>query len=731
MSLLPNTGAPLTEPERTLLPLLPAELKYLVGSFRAQRYSDVTTRGEDLLKEFAVPSPVMNLIGLAYVEQNETAAAIRVFSQSAASDPGNSATFKALANTFHRSGRLDDALNAYTRACELEPDNAETHYNIGHIFFLQDEYQLAETHLEHALRLDPAFPGARDQLKKLLLKTGPGHLLAGEYEAALTRFSRAAELDPEDPVPATGLGETFLRMNDWQTAEKHFLRVLELDENNTTVRRTLGNRHYSKKDYKAAIGYFRSCFEIDPHDDFARSQYLICKARLCDWTCFDEYERVKHTIGSFDGEIVHHGLLSLSDDPELVLQRGEWTEEFQVGPLIEKSEETEASGALMTPHISSDHRIRVGFFCGDFNNHATTYLIWRVFEHHDHERFDFHAFSLSGPTGDTGEAHIKKHIPNFHDVSGLESAGIAQMAREKKVGIAVDLNARTARSRFDLFARRPAPVQISYLAYPATTGARYMDYIIGDPVVIPDGSEHCYSEKPLRLPETYQPCDEKRTVWEAPGSRSECGLPEEGFVFCSFNLQSKITPRDFDIWMRLLKEVRGSVLWLLSGPDEAVSNLRSEAVKRGIDANRLVFAPRVVSEAHLARHKYADLFLDSVFCNAHTTANDALYCGVPLITRPGRQFASRVAASLLTAAGLPELIAADDAGYEALALELATSPEKLNAIRLKLDQARLNSALFNSERYTRHLEKAFELAFERFAAGLPPDLIDVPALPSR
>ena len=289
---------------------------------------------------------------------------------------------------------------------------------------------------------------------------------------------------------------------------------------------------------------------------------------------------------------------------------------------------------------------------------------------------------------------------------------IADLARGHELDIAIDLKGYTRQSRPGLFALRLAPVQIAYLGYPGTMGADFIDYLIADPVVIPDGEKRFYTEKLLFLPNSYQPNDNRREIAQAGSSRADFGLPGDGFVFCCFNQNYKITPREFDIWMRLLGRVDGSVLWLLRSNEWAEANLRREARARGIDPDRLVFAGKLPHGEHLARHAHADLFLDTFNVNAHTTASDALWAGLPIVTRAGRQFAARVAASLLAAVGLPELIAGTDEAYEALALDLATDPDRLAAIRAKLAANRLSQPLFDTVGYTRDFEAALETVLE-------------------
>jgi predicted O-linked N-acetylglucosamine transferase (SPINDLY family) len=297
---------------------------------------------------------------------------------------------------------------------------------------------------------------------------------------------------------------------------------------------------------------------------------------------------------------------------------------------------------------------------------------------------------------------------------------VAELAYQKGIDIAIEFNGFMIDDRVGILAHRPAPIQINYLAYPGTMGADFYDYIIADRSVIPDAQKSNYSENIIFMPDSYMPQDNTRRISNKPVSRTGCGLPEHGFVFCCFNNSFKISPQEFDIWMRLLNEIEGSVLWLLRTNEWSESNLRNEADKRGVDSNRLVFANKLPLEEHLGRLRLADLFLDTFNFNAHTTASDALWAGVPVVTKIGKSFAARVAGSLLTAIELPELITKTEREYQALALSLASNPKTLTSIKKKLAEKKNSASLFDTERYTKNLERAYVQAYQRYADGLPP-----------
>jgi protein O-GlcNAc transferase len=352
-------------------------------------------------------------------------------------------------------------------------------------------------------------------------------------------------------------------------------------------------------------------------------------------------------------------------------------------------------------------RMRIAYLSANFHQHAIGYLTAELFERHDRSRFEVIGVSFGIDDKSAQRARIVRAFDQFHDVGMQPDDEVAKLLRRLNVDIAVDLMGHTQLARPQILAHRPAPVQVNYLGYPGTMGAEFMDYVIADPIVLPLDQQPFYAESIVHLPDCYQVNDSKRTIAARTPSRREAGLPEQGFVFCCFNNAWKITKPFFEVWMRLLGAVDGSVLWLLRDNPDTEGNLRQEAQARGIDTARLVLAERLPLEDHLARHRLADLFLDTLPYNAHTTASDALWAGLPVLTCRGLSFAGRVGASLLGAVGLPELVATDLPGYEALALKLATDAPALASIRQKLDRNRLTHPLFDTDRLCRHIEAAF------------------------
>jgi predicted O-linked N-acetylglucosamine transferase (SPINDLY family) len=372
-----------------------------------------------------------------------------------------------------------------------------------------------------------------------------------------------------------------------------------------------------------------------------------------------------------------------------------------------------------------DQKIRLAYMSGDFNSHPLAYLTVELFELHDRDKFEVHAISVGRDDGSEIRGRLTKAFDYWHEVGGMIDRDIIDLIRNLDIDILVDLIGHTANTRPGILAEKPAPIQANYLGFPGTTGFRAIDYNIVDQFLVPIGQDKFFTEKLIRLPHSYMIHDSQQKVSEYTPTREECSLPDKGFVFCCFNNMYKITPEIFEVWMRLLRAVPGSVLWFFEGNHWVKENLRREAQLRQVDGDRLVFAPFKPNADHLARHRLADLFLDTPVYNAHTTAMEALWVGLPVLTCAGQSFAARVAGSLLMAAGLSKLITFDLAEYEALALRLANEREQLAGYAEHLVLNREKLPLFDSQRFTRDIETAYTWMHHHQLAGQNPEAFSV------
>jgi protein O-GlcNAc transferase len=600
--------------------------------------------------------------------------------------------------------RPDEALAAFDRALALAPASVDGLSNRASALIRLKRYDEALADAERALAIDATYSAAwhnrasaLDRLKR--------------HQEALGSYDRALALAPENATSWNNRGSALLSLKQEAAALSHFDRALSLNPSDPDIWSNRAQAFSALKRLTEAIEASDQALTRESDHPAATRIGIHARLHACDWS---RREADKRTIaaglrrGARVVEPLDHRGLCDSEAENLMAARL-WAES-----------ECPPKPPLWQGERYRHDRIRVAYLSTDFRAHAVAFLIAGIFEHHDRRRFETIAISLSPDDKSETRSRIETAFEHFIDVRGMNDAEAAARMRDREIDIAIDLNGYTGDARTGILAFRPAPVQVNYLGYPGTLGAPYLDYIIADAIVIPASEHGHYSEKVVWLPDTYQANDRGRRIGETP-TRAQAGLPERGFVLACFNNSYKIGPEIFDIWMRLLGRVEGSVLWLLEDNAVAAAHLRREAEARGVGGERLVFAPRVKPHEHLARQRLADLFLDTLPYNAHTTASDALWLGLPLLTCPGHTFPARVAASLLRAIAMPELIAASPEAYESLALELARDPAKLASIRAKLATNRDGTALFDTARCTRHLESAYITMHERQQRGLPPE----------
>ena len=645
--------------------------------------------------------------------------------------------------------QFDAALVSIDKALLLQPDYAEAFCNRGNLLYVLQQYQAALESCDRAILLKPDYPEAYSNRGNALLALqqydaalvsydkalhlNPDHAdlhhnrgsalyALQQYQAALVSFDQAILLKPDYAEAYNNRGGTLHALRQYEAALVNFDKAILLNPEIADAHNNRGNSLQDLKQYQAALESYDKALLFRPDYDFLRGMRLYMKRLLCDWADIEsERRQLEAAIGRGEKVGPPFEMLAISSSPAV---------HRQAAQIYSRYKYPERSTAAAIPRRPKRDRIRIGYFSADYYNHATSYLIAELFERHDRSRFEILGFSFGPDTVDEMSQRVSAAMDRFLDLRSMPDREVAELSRRLEVDIAVDLKGFTKHSRTGIFAERAAPIQVNYLGYPGTMGADYMDYLVADPTLIPEADRQHYSEKILYLPDSYQVNDSRRPISPEPCARAGEGLPETAFVFCCFNNAYKITPNVFDCWMRILARVEGSVLWLLEDNPWTVENLRSEAARRGIAPQRLVFARLLPAAQHLARHRLADLFLDTLPYNAHTTASDALWAGLPLVTRIGETFAGRVAASLLRAVGLPELITATESEFEELAVELAHNHERLHALRQRLQQNRPTAPLFDCASFTRHLEAAYTAIVERYHAGLPPDHIHIPRLPA-
>ena len=625
------------------------------------------------------------------------------------------------AEAYHNRGsvlsvlqRREAALQSYDKAILFKPDYAEAYGNRGNTLFVLQQYQAALESYDKAILLNPEFADAYYNRANSLYALQ-------QYPAALQSYDKVILLNPRHAEAHNNRGTALTAMLQHEAALVSFDRAILLKPDYVEAHNNRGNALLALKQYRAALESFDKALLLKPDHEYLRGMRLYMKRLLCDWEDVEsECGQLEALIGRGLKAALPFAMLAISGSPAIQRQAAE---------IYVRDKVPARPSAAAIPRLPRRDRIRIGYFSADFHNHATSYLIAELFERHDRSRFEVLGFSFGPLKLDEMNRRVSAAMDRFVDVRSMPDREVAELSRKLEVDIAVDLKGFTQDNRAGIFAGRAAPIQVSYLGYPGTMAAEYMDYLIADPTLIPEADRRYYSEKVLYLPDSYQVNDSRRAISAKPCARAGEGLPESAFVFCCFNKTYKISPSVFDGWMRILGRVEGSVLWLMEDNPWAVENLRAEAARRGIAPQRLFFASSLTVDEHLARHRLADLFLDTLPYNAHTTASDALWAGLPVLTRTGETFASRVAASLLRAIGLPELITSTESEFEELAVELAHNPQRLQALRLRLQQNHSTAPLFDCASFTRHLESAYTAIVDRYHAGLPPDHIQIPRLP--
>lgn len=733
----------LDEAERVYVQILqskaaPPEAQHLFGVLRGQqgRFEEALKLVEAALKLQPRSPVILSDQGLILFKLGQHERALMAFEQALAIQPDHPASLSNRGNVLSELGRLDEALVSYDQALKIRPDYPEALYNRGNVLCALGRYEEALASYDKALARQPGHAdlryrrgnalaalqryeaALRDYDQAIALRPdhaeshdNRGNVLAAlkRFDAAIASYDSALVLRPGYFGALNNRGSAFKQIKRFPEALADFEQVLAANPDVADAHYNRANVLKELKRYDDALAAYEEARLIDPEHADALGLVEVLSA-VCDW------ERARPLADELAGRIAlgkavvsPFAALGLFDDPSLLSTCARNYAEDRMPFSLD--------AGWQGPPSSRNDKIRIAYLSADFREHATAYLTAELFERHDRSRFDIIGVSFGRDDGSPMRQRLERAFDSFHDVQAESDRAVAELLRSLRVDIVVDLKGYTQDARPEILALRPAPIQVNYLGYPGTMGGAFIDYILADPVVLPPDQQPFYFEKIVHLPDCYQANDSTRSVAGPTFTREELGLPGQGFVFCCFNNNYKITQPIFEIWMRLLAAVDDSVLWLLKDNPGAQRNLQRAADARGIAPNRLVFAERCKVSEHLARHRFADLFLDTLPYNAHTTASDALWTGLPVLTCLGKAFPGRVAASLLQAIGLPELVAPTLEAYEGLALRLATDPQRLSTIREKLARNRAVYPLFDTARFCRHIESAFSVMWESHLRG--------------
>lgn len=655
----------------------------------------------------------LHLLGVVALGQGRPEEALAWFDRALAVDASTARVHANRGAALRELRRPDEALASLDRALAIEPRHAAALANRAAAQLDRGDAGAALADAQAALEADPHEPSASYNRASALKALG-------HREEALIAFSEVQRQRPDLAAAHLHVGELLRDAGRPAQALVALDRALAIDPHDAAAWTDRGHALADLGRHDEAQASYRRALDLDPAAPGLLGHWLHARLQACDWDGLDDtFATLAQAVDA--GRPVCEPFVALLS-PLSAAQQRRCAEAH-----VRQAWPGHVPAAALAPPAAGDGRLRIGYFSADFREHATSQLLVGVLEHHDRSALEVTAFAFGPPADDAMRERVRRGVEHFADVHALGDEAVVALARERGLHVAVDLGGPTRGARPAVFARRVAPVQAAWLGFAGTSGAPFIDYTIADPVVLPFDRAGEFSEAVAWLPNSYQPNDDRRPIAARRPSLAELGLPDGAFVFCCFNQPAKITPEVFTLWMEVLRERPAGVLWLLQPGTGAMARLREAAASRGVDPARLVFAPRLAPAEHLARHAAADLFLDTWPYNAHTTASDALWAGLPVLTRRGETFAGRVGASLLQAAGLPELVASTTEGYRSLALSLSHDRAGLRLMRDRLAAGRSTCALFDTARFTRHLEAALRTMWRRHAAGQGPGSFAVPS----
>jgi predicted O-linked N-acetylglucosamine transferase (SPINDLY family) len=649
----------------------------------------------------------LHYLGVIKYQQGSYQESIRLIKKAISIKPDYAEAYGNIAMSYKSLQQFDLAIDSLNKAIEIKPRSYSCFYNLGNLNKEIHQYLTAIKYFTMAIELDP-------NRHEAYFNRGVCHSQLNDIEETKCDYLEAIKIKPDFKEAYKNLSQLYVKEKKNAEAFEILYKLLEIDPDDIISLQMIAElfKDIGKKEH--TLSCYKKIIEINPSEFFAEGYIFHLKLFLSDWSeYYEDLKSLEEGLSKFKPVAAPFVGMTAIDDP--LLQLASAKSFCKVKGYISTSEELIVA--------KNNEKIRIGYYSADFYNHATSYLMAELFELHNKDIFEIHGFSTGQKVDDEMSKRIQQSFSKFHEVSSLNNEQIINLSKEVNIDIAIDLKGHTKDGRPSMFAKRLAPIQVNYLGFPGTTGIKNIDYIVADSVIVPEINQKFYSEKIAYLPNCYQVNDSKRKISEYTFTREELGLPKNAFIFCSFNYVYKINPEVFDSWAKILKQVPDSVLWLMFDNDISSNNLLNEAKKRGVNPDRIIFANRMDLPLHLARHRLADLFLDTWPCNAHTTASDALWTELPIVTKIGQSFASRVCASLLSAIGVPELITTTTDEYETLAIDLAMNRDKLNGLKEKLIAGKLHSPLFDTTNYVVDLENIYMLMYKNYQAKLPPDHI--------
>jgi len=654
-----------------------------------------------------------HMLGLVYYQTNRNALAVKHLEQALAINPKQVDYLNHYGLALRAAGNMDASIKSFQQAILLQPKDLDLQLNLGNTLLAANRFEEAASHYRRVLKVKPREDEVRAALCHCLSSQGNQAHTIGNFTQAEACFQEATQLNPQDPTLLYNLGNAQRELGKPNDAAKQYQKALQLDPNDADTHNNLGNVQRELGQLDLAVASYTTALKLNPKLYHAKVHLVHQKQHMCDWDGLEaDIQQIRHWVmHEPSAQISPFAFLAMpsTSAEEQRTCASNWANN-RYAQLMQHGKQLNFAN-----RTSHNKKIRIGYLSADFRLHPLAFLISELIELHDKNRFETYAFSYGVNDKTSPRARLEKAFDQFHDIRALSEIDAAKKIHSCGIDILVDLTGFTQTSRSGIAALRPAKINVNWLGFPGTMGEVHQhnapdtplfDYLLTDAFITPADTTNHYAEQLALLPHSYQPNDRNRPIGKAP-TRQACNLPDNAFVFCSFNQSFKITADVFSIWLRLLNKLPNSVLWLLDCNSWAKQNLWQAAQRSGIAKERIIFAPRVNIADHLARHIHADLFLDTQPYNAHTTCSDALWMGLPVLTCAGDTFSSRVAGSLLQAAGLPQLITHSLAEYEARALQLAQQPNELTAIKAKLQDENMTSHLFDTSQFTLSLEKIY------------------------
>ena len=675
--------------------ILKSEIINLVNKFNSKSYDHVISSSSALIKKYPKIPILYNLLGASYSAKNDNKLAVTNFKKAIELDKQNFEYYNNLGKSYFALNLFNEAKKSFEESIQIEQNNYDAFFNIALIYQAEKKYENSISFYKKSIELNNNFSIAYYNL-------GIIYANIGEINLAKEKYKKAFTIDNNYFKAYNNYASLLISQKKYQEAKESLDKAISINPNYFEAKHNMGVLYLEQKKYESSLKYFYENIEIDENYFKSQIQKMYVEKKICDWSNFDKNKLILNKINKQkNDELTPWQMLSIDDNPDMEFRRASiFAKKFISINKLKK--------------IKKTGKIRIGYFTPDFYQHAGMINMEGIFKYYNKEDFEIYGFDYGFSNKDKTHYRIKNYFDNFYNVADLSDKNIANLAKENQIDIAIHRNGYSQNSRTNIFSYRPAPIQVNFLGYPGTTGLDFIDYIIADKIVIPEENKKFFSEKIINLPDTYYPTFNERKIANLSLKREDLGIPKNAFVMCCFNNTYKISPVEFEIWMRVLKQIENSFLILLIDSSVARENLIKEAKKRNIQSSQIKFFNYIKIDEHLSRHKIADLYLDTFNYNGHTSVVDSLWAGVPVISKIGNSFSARVAASILTAINMKKMITKNEIEYEKLILDIGSNIHLRNKIKFNLIKNIPITSLFNTKNYVKNLEKEYKKIYTNY-----------------